>query len=1184
MFLKRLELQGFKSFPDKIALDFTQGLTAIVGPNGSGKSNISDAIRWVLGEQSVKHLRGSKMEDVIFAGTQARKPLGFAEVSLTLDNSDKQMDIAFSEVTVTRRVFRSGESEYFINKAACRLKDVHEMFMDTGLGRDGYSIVGQGKIDEILSSKSEDRRHIFEEAAGISKYKYRKQEAERKLISTQDNLTRLFDIISELEGQIGPLKQQSDKAKRFLDLRERLKVLEVNLSVSNIERLRESLEEIGRDATAAGGQLEEVKQLLDAMDAEIARLYEESNAADEGAATLREEISADEGRVSMHANEINIFQNTIGHNIQTQERLGEEIKEIKRTIEENMREITFKEEDIAELKEAAGAKQAEIDSASVAFGQVEQEVHQKEAAAKELREELAGATTSVSELRASLSNTAALRGTYTSRLEELAQEIQKHREAAASHKKREQALSDEAAACQDELDGCEKELSELCVKRQELVGRQKKMAAACQEHQSALRVKSDKARMLGELEREGYQKGVRAVMQEKSLASLDIHGPLSKLIAVEQAYALAIETALGNALQNIVTGTEEDAKAAIAFLKKNRLGRVTFLPVSSVRGRKFEYRLEGEPGYIGIGADLVQADGQYRNILSSLLGALVVVDGIDNAITLARKYSYRFRIVTLEGDVLNAGGSMSGGYAGKRSGILSRQNEIQQLTQEAEKLQKRIKEEQVRLSALETELSTLTAAENEARDRQEAQRGALIRLAAEHRHAGELAAAGEQEAVELERSAGQIRIRMSEMQQQSGAKEQELAALEENTAALEHRLQALLADGEEAASRREAAADGLNRMKMELLDTNKNIEIEQERLNTMRAQITYDTTQIDSKQKQITEFDDKNEDLNSDIAFKQQQMEEIREEIDQKKARLEALVGQKKSVQEQVLEKQSLMKDKREQLLLLQQEYGRIENKKEKAELEIDAIINRLWEEYSLTVTTAMEYKTDIGSAAKAQKEINQLKSEIASLGNINIDAIEEYKRVSERYEFLSTQREDLTQAKDSLEKIIREMQGLMKTIFSEQFKVINLYFMETFRELFGGGSATLRLSDPSDVLESGVEIDVQPPGKKLQNLMLLSGGEKALCAIAILFAIIKTRPAPFCIFDEIEAALDDVNVYRFADYLKKINDKTQFIVVTHRHGTMEAADRLYGVTMQQKGVSRLIELNIDELEQARQQ
>ncbi len=1184
MYLKRLEMQGFKSFPDKVSLDFSQGLTMIVGPNGSGKSNISDAIRWVLGEQSAKHLRGSKMEDVIFAGTQDRKALGFAEVSIIIDNNDRRMEIDFAEITVTRRVFRSGESEYFINGAACRLKDIHEVFMDTGLGRDGYSVIGQGKIDEILSNKAEDRRQIFEEAAGISKYKYRKLEAERKLNGTEENLTRLYDILTELEDRLGPLERQSETAKKYLLLREQLKQLEVSVSIENIAKFKKTLSEIEQNISNVNSQMTDARQLMETLEKEVDQLYRGNAETDEKIAGLREKISAEEGRIQQHLSEITIFQDTISQNQTSMERLGEEQKQFEASVAENSRKKSEKEEELKLIEVQMEQTKRNVDAHLLEFGKAEQQVRQAEGLLKEKNEDLVGVTAELGELKAALSHVDALEQTYQSRLDELAVSLEQKKKEAKELTKKAEETEEKAKECLSRKDKLSEQLTCAKQEREKKNNQVQKWNEQQQSREASLRFKRDRIKMLSDMEREfeGYQKGVKSILQNKegALKHLKLHGSLSQLITVEGEYVTAVETALGQALQNIVTETEEDAKKAIAYLKEHKLGRVTFLPVSSVKAREFGFDPSKSRGFLGIASELVKADKKYDGILSSLLGATVVVDTLDHAVSMAREFQHKFRIVTLEGDLCNVGGSMSGGFMNKQAGILSRANDIRQLTEEAEQLERTLKESQQELEQLRQELQDCELEQNRLIHEEQELQGQLISYAAEQKHLKDLCQSEQRGMDELEESRKQVLQRMAEIKEQTEQKRARLEEIQAGSTVLEQDAARAQAIFEDAVSTRETLSGQITQSRMDLLDQEKNAELCKEQMNSLDSRIRFDKNEWEHRRRQIESAKEKNEQLASDIEFKQHQIQDLTEEIDEKRSKITQLEQGKQGDQTAITEKQEQARESREKMLLLQQEYGRIENKKAKAEFEIDAIINRLWEDYGLTHTTAMEYKIELESISKAQKEISSLKKEIAGLGHINIDAIEEFKQVKERFTFLSGQRDDLLEAKQSLEKIIKEMQELMKTIFSQQFSLINEYFAETFQQLFGGGNAKLYLSDPDNVLESGVEIEVQPPGKKLQNMMLLSGGEKAMCAIAILFAIIKTRPAPFCIFDEIEAALDDVNVYRFANYLRSFNDRTQFIVVTHRRGTMEAADRLYGITMEKKGISRMIMLDMDELDE----
>lgn len=1183
MYLKKLEMQGFKSFPDKITLDFTTGMTAIVGPNGSGKSNITDAVRWVLGEQSAKMLRGSKMEDVIFNGTDSRKPLGFAEVSVVFDNSDKKLNIEFDEVTVTRRVFRSGEGEYFINKTACRLKDVHELFMDTGLGRDGYSIIGQGKIDEILSNKSEDRRQIFEEAAGISKYKYRRLEAQRKLSGTEDNLSRITDILTELEERVGPLEVQSEKALKYLDLRERLKFLDATVSVMNIDRIKSVIGDIDAEFRGIKESERQCNDLLDSLDREINSLYSSIGTTEQEIADIREAISSFEGDIRLNINEIDIFNNTIEQNRQESLRLEDEIKNASSRILDAEKECKDKREETHRLEIAIAEKKNQLFLKNEELSKAEKEVAEVSEELRASNEYVASLTAEISELRADLSGVDALCESYKAQMIDIDSKIAETDAKVEEYRKNAAELEALGRKTEKQID----EISEKEKSQQKILDDLKKKLEFDDkllfDKISLCNSKKDRVQMLTDLEAdyEGYQKGVKSVMQAKSgeLKKCGINAPLSRLIDVPGEYILAIENALGNALQNIVTENEEDAKRAIEYLKRTKAGRVTFLPVTAVKPRKFEFDVAGCTGFIGMADKLVESDARYKDILSGLLGAVVVTDNIDNAVLMAKKFSYKFKIATLDGEIINSGGSITGGNTGKGSGILSRAGQKKALMAEVEELEKSInafreknKKSQEKILEAENTIASLENSKNQLQDE-------YRQIAAEHNNINYSLAECKKQLAEFDESKEVINSRLSDIDVQTRERREKLEELKEKSAKAGGVSSELREKFERASLVLDSKRHEVFDFGSEISEDEKLAAVEAEKLNSLRMVIESENNGITASKSRIEAFTVKNSGLQAEIELKQQKIKDIHTEIDSRKKRLADIEEGKSERSGEIEALQAKIKEERERYAVIQQQLSRVETKKNKNELEYDAIVNRLWEDYGLTYVTALEYKVEVESLNKAQREINSVKSQISSLGNINIDAIEEYKQVKQRYEFMSSQKNDLTDAKESLEKIISEMQELMKTIFSEQFRIINENFAVTFRQLFGGGKAELKLSDPSDILESGIDIDVQPPGKKLQNLMLLSGGEKALCAIAILFAILKTRPAPFCIFDEIEAALDDINVYKFAEYVRVMNKNTQFLVVTHRRGTMESADKLYGVTMPKKGISTMIDLDISQLD-----
>lgn len=1185
MYLKSVEMQGFKSFADKIYLNFNPGITAIVGPNGSGKSNISDAIRWVMGEQSVKSLRGSRMEDVIFSGTEVRKPHGFAEVSLVLDNSQHIFPVDYEEVTVTRRVYRSGEGEYFINKNACRLKDIHELFMDTGLGREGYSIVGQGKIDEILSNKSEDRRKIFEEAAGITKYKYRKNEAERKLERTNENLTRVTDIMRELEGQLEPLRIQSEKAKKYLNLRDQLKGIEVSASVASIEKYREELKKTDKDYDDVSESIAILQKEADETETAINKLYADIQGYDEETERLRTEQKEASEMASEGTNSINLSLANIDH-------FGENIERIRAEIEKSNRGISQLDSLIEEytethktlckavdaVKEKKAAAEEKLSAASLEYSEKSEKI-------EEIKSLIIEKTSQINSLQSKITNYNILIENFKFESEnanlELSKQAGGYEELVSANK-----------AVKSRLQVAEEELAKLKCQEEEITNQLKNTAALGDElvakkndALAELNRKMSKKSVLEDMENdfEGYGRSVKAVMSQVEggvLKNYKIYGPLSKLVATDKKYVTAIETALFNVSQNIVTETEQDAKAAINYLKQNKLGRATFMPVSTVKERTADISAaEKMPGYIAVAKDLVKYDEHYEGIVGSVLGATLVVDNIDNAIAMAAKCGHKIRIVTLEGEVMQPGGAMSGGSTGKNSGFLSRKAEIDNLVDEIEKLK-------VTIRKINEDYEKNTELSRELTEKAESARSAVMEtnqvyavLKAETDHSDKYLAESEEKRDALLKNIQTTQMRTREINEDIVLCNENISTLEAEIVALRDEVQGKQGQAEDSYDTLQKLQDHVLEMTIEENAKLKDAELQKERLDSVLAEKQSVLDEISEKQQQIDGFASKIEEIRAEIEKMHENLDEIgKKSIDIDK-RIDELSSLRKDADASIRKIQEGVKEVHEKLFALGQQKVKVEEKKLRIEGQLDSIFAHLWEEYELTYSEAVKLRSDEEiNLIEANKKIAELKGKIKSLGNINIDAIEEYKNVKERFDFLSEQTRDLEKAKGELESLIAEMLEIMQKQFSEQFAVISKNFNSVFRELFGGGQATLSLADPDDILESGVEIEAQPPGKKLQNLSLLSGGEKAFTAIALLFAILKVRPTPFCILDEIEAALDDVNVYRYADYLKKFSEKTQFIVVTHRRGTMESANILYGVTMQEKGISKLLSLNIDEV------
>lgn len=1187
MRLKSIEMQGFKSFADKIYLDFNSGVTAIVGPNGSGKSNISDAIRWVMGEQSIKSLRGSKMEDVIFAGTETRKALGFAEVTLTLDNTDGYFPLDFSEVTVTRRVYRSGEGEYYINKTLCRLKDIHELFMDTGLGRDGYSIIGQGKIDSILSTKSEDRRQIFEEAAGISKYKYRKIEAERKLVQTVENLTRVQDILTELGGQLEPLSKQSEKAKKYLVLRDELRGLDINASVINVERIKSELVVLNGDFDILSTQIKELADELSKTDAVVSKMYDDIRNCDEEMASISESERDISLKISEAEKNIGIYKNDIEHNMVNIERLGLEIEHILEGVAISDAELLTHKEKLAELNKENVQNLSEIDEITLVRSKSGENVDEKSGALEETKNRIIEITSMLNSLKGYVENFRILSDSFSQRCRDIQAEIDSKKsdraELVAQLKDAQNRESDLKAKVTEAENTMRNDETELKTKRDE----SKQLGEDLSRHKIELGQKRSRRTMLMDMEKEfeGYAKGVKCVMgayNDGKLGKSEIYGPLAQLIKTEKKYITAIETALGAASQNIVTKSENDAKQAIAYLKENHLGRATFLPITAIKAKVFDssYARKCE-GYVAVAAELVECEERYNDIVSSFLGTTVICDDIDNAVAMARACGRKFRIVTLGGDVVAAGGAMTGGSAVKTTGSLSRAGEIDALSVEIKKLKSLTESEEKMLLKLSDSISDIEKSIESAGTEIQKIRAEYAREVANCERLTALLENLDNSDSQLQRELNEIVERLSEIERDANEKNLKIEEQTKLRAELEEEAVKIQEEYSHLAGENERLSMRLTELNIKRNAVLKDIELENERISAITDNKGEQIESVNVKRGGIETLKSRNQSIEEEILKLQGDCERMRDSLHASRVRAEEIRAERQKTENEIRSCQEEVKDTQEKKFALTQRADKIDVKREKLATEREAIITRMWEDYEITYSEAAQMCTDKEFDFKAASvRIRELKESIKNLGNINIDAIEEYKNVKERFDFLTEQTQDLEKAKKELDSVIEEMMGIMQTRFAEQFKIINANFSRVFAELFGGGVANLSLTEPDNVLESGIEIEAQPPGKKLQSLSLLSGGEKAFTAIALLFAILDVRPTPFCILDEIEAALDDVNVYRYADYLKRYSKKTQFIVVTHRRGTMEAANILYGVTMQERGISKLLSLNIDEVKE----
>ncbi len=1186
MILKSIEIQGFKSFADKIYLDFNSGITAIVGPNGSGKSNIADAIRWVMGEQSIKSLRGNRMEDVIFSGTESRKALGFAEVAINLDNESGVFGTEFREIRVSRRLYRSGESEYYINKANCRLKDVHELFMDTGLGRDGYSIIGQGQIDNILSTKSEDRRHIFEEASGISKYKYRKTEAERKLEKTAENITRIEDILGELSTRLEPLRIQSEKAKEYLVLRDEMKDLEINLSIIDIEKKREDLKKLEENIKIYDNQMRAIKAEISESDRKVEALYEEIAALDGKTDACRQKQDALKELSHEIANRISLAKNEISHFESSIERLKEENAESDNKAADLDEKITELNNGLKNLNSQREALKISEDKLAEKTRKADSDISERSAALEKLRSDAVEKASELNGCKSRISSLDILRENFETRKKTIQSELENKDTSAFEINQKLSNLKSSIEDCTEYIEELKRETNKTDeaygaknAEMQDRINRKNRDAISLSEHKSAIK-------MLENMERdfEGYSRGVKGVMNafKKGIFRAGIHGPLSQLIKTDKKYITAIETAMGSAAQNIVTDTAEDAKNAIKYLKDNRLGRATFLPISEIRGRKIDTSVaEKLAGYIGTAAELVKCDSIYSETVENILGTTAVADTIDNAIAMGRKCGHRFRIVTLGGDVVQAGGAMTGGSAPKTSGSLSRANEIDELKAKVKETEKKIVDHTKHINRLSMEAADLLEEIKNNNNRLSEKNEEAVRLKSEYEHLEALMASTD---ADREKMASEL----EDLKTQTDKITAEIEQTENTAQKLESEIEELNKVITERGSDFDRVSGENERLNRELLDltikrnsvmkdieqTNDKIRIANDEKSALISSKVSRLDEIRNYESRILDYQDK-------IKEYEKETEENKAASEDLEAEIANLIKKRKDTEQNVKTSQDSVKDVRDSLLKLTNLHAKAQSGYENTDAELEEIIDHLWEEYELTYTDAKEdRRLDDFDKTAAAKRIGELRRKIKNLGNINIDAIEEYKDVKERTDFLTEQIDDLNKSKRELNGIITEMTAVMKQRFSEQFAKINQSFNSVFSELFGGGRAKLSLSDPDNVLESGIDIEAQPPGKKLQSLMLLSGGEKALSAIALLFAILKVRPTPFCVLDEVEAALDDVNVYRFAAYLKQYSKNTQFVVVTHKRGTMEAANMLYGVTMQEKGVSKLLSLNIDEVSQ----
>ena len=1186
MYLKSIEIHGFKSFANKIVFQFHNGITGIVGPNGSGKSNVADAVRWVLGEQKVKQLRGASMQDVIFAGTELRKPQGFASVAITLDNSDHKLPVDYDEVTITRRIYRSGESEYRMNGSQCRLKDINELFYDTGIGKEGYSIIGQGQIDKILSGKPEERRELFDEAAGIVKFKRRKTVAQKKLEDEKQNLVRVTDILAELEKQVGPLEKQSETAKEYLRLKEELKRCDANAFLAETAGIQTQLKELEEKEAIVSDQLEETSLASENLKREYDQLTEAIAALDEGLAGKREERTQAGMLMGNLEGQIGVLKEQINTERMNAEHIASRLSSIDGELEEKNLQMTGYERERDEIAAQAETCLKRQEDAEEALRRTEEEMMLLD---QQIEDGKASIIANLNE-KASL---AARKQRYATMLEQAQVRRSEVAQRLLKFKSDESVQDEQLKAEREKLDAVEAEINRLMGERtaaeeniaglEQEVRRLNKNLNDTQQQYHTSYTRLESLRNLAE-RYEGYGGSIRRVMEVRDRVK-GIHGVVADIISTEKKYEVAVETALGGSIQNIVTDSEQTAKQLIEYLKKNKYGRATFLPLTSVgsRGGFNQEAALREPGIIGLADSLVHVAPQYRGLASYLLGRVVVAENIDCAIALARKFRYSLRIVTLEGELLSAGGSMTGGAFKNSSNLLGRRREIEELEAACKKALVRVDEIQKDLSLNEGLLTE--ERENLERLRAAGQEAILRRNTIQIGIAGleEKKTEIAESSTDMVRENQDLEEQLREIGRSQEQLREEEERLEGQNAQTSREIERLTGELERARQDSDARRQELSGAQMETSGLHQRHQFALENIRRVREEMR----RLDEEKRELSQGAGGSSQAIASREAEIGQLRELIESTGRKNAQLEEEIEKARQEKEAQTARQNTFFARREEISgemgRLDKELLRLQNQSEKLSERMESYVNYMWSEYELTRQGAEALRDeDAPELGQLKRRLEELKSAIRSLGNVNVNAIEDYKEISERYEFMKTQHGDLVKAEEALLKIIEELDAGMRRQFEEKFREIQREFDKVFKEMFGGGSGKLELLEDEDLLEAGIQIIAQPPGKKLQNMMQLSGGEKALTAIALLFAIQNLKPSPFCLLDEIEAALDDSNVDRFAKYLHKLTKYTQFIVITHRRGTMMAADRLYGITMQEKGVSTLVSVNLieDELEQ----
>lgn len=1181
MILKSLELQGFKTFPDKTSLQFERGITSVVGPNGSGKSNISDAMRWVLGEQSVRTLRCSKMEDVIFNGTPQRKALGFAEVTLTIDNADRRLPFDNDTVAVTRRYYRSGESEYLINKNTVRLKDINELFMDTGLGRDGYSIIGQGKIDSIVAARSEDRREIFEEAAGISRYRYRKEESERRLNKAEENLVRLRDILSELEGRVEPLRLQAEKAEQFIALDKEKKGLEIGIWLETLDRSGRVLREHGEKISLAQAQHGELEEEIQSIAQRTEENLREVNQCTVGMEEARAQAAALDEQAVRAEGEASLLENDAAHNRENLHRLEGQVEEASRSGQDVDQEISGKREEMAQKERQIQESRDRL----LAFTQRLEELRQ---GADEATRQMEQAAVELAQYNASLAEQRiALSSTQTS-VVEIRHRAGAVEESARQAQERLASAQQEARELEELLQAAETAVSgrENAVKGYEMrLESRRRRAQQAKEAWDKLVLDGNeqlrRAKLLTDLERnlEGFSQSVKQVMKEAGRGMLSgVCGPVTQLLKTPREYAVALETALGASMQHIVVETEQDAKNAIRLLKQRDWGRATFLPLTTIRGNVYDPReIQQLPGFVGMANTLCSCEEKYGSIRDSLLGRVAVAEDLDSAAAIAKRTGYRLRVVSLDGQVVNAGGSLTGGSKGRSSGLLSRASEIQRIREKAADLQRQAEAAQQEYRQRQGELSSCEAELDAARGELSSAQEERIRITSERARVSRELEQLAETAAGLEKEQSDSEGRLQELGEREKAVRAAISQLEGQVRQAETESQRLSGIREEQMSHCDEISQTIQEIRLGEFSAQKDWDALAAAVAGLEERKRDSAGAVLRLRQEMDALREKNTHLEQQRQAALVRAQEQRGQAEAKRQSLQSIAQQRSGLER---EAQSLREREREvtaQRENVGRELARLQERSENLQKEYDAILSRMWEEYELTRREAEEVGERIEDLPTAQRRLAELKNKIKALGAVNVGAVVEYQEVSERYAFLKGQVDDVEKSKAELLELIQDLTKHMRQQFTERFAQINQNFGQIFRELFGGGAAELSFTDDSDVLTSGIEIKVHPPGKIVTHIESLSGGEKALVAISIYFAIMRVNPPPFCVLDEIEAALDDVNVARFAQYLRRMSRQSQFITITHRRGTMEGSDMLYGVTMQDQGISKLLALRTEE-------